>query len=76
MKLKRIEDYYDQILEHFPDLERDDMEKILKHGFQSFYMLNSRGADVCIKSPKRRMVMYFGKMFNKQELIGAYYNIK
>ena len=76
MQLRYIEDYYDKIKERFPDLETWEIEKILKHGMQSFFWVNSRGGDVIIKSPKNRFTMYFGKMFNNMDLRGKYYNIK
>ena len=76
MQLKYIEDYYDKIKERFPDLEMWEIEKILKHGMQSFFWLNANGGDVIIKSPKNGFTMYFGKLFNNMDLRGRYYNIK
>lgn len=52
MKIKRIEDYYDEVQNRFPDLTRQEIDKILKHGMRSFFTLNARGADVLIKSDK------------------------
>ena len=50
MQLRYIEDYYEKVHERFPDLEMWEIEKILKHGMQTFSILNSRGADIIIKS--------------------------
>jgi hypothetical protein len=64
MQLRYIEDYYDKVKERFPDLEMWEIDKILKHGMQSFFTLNANGADVIIKSAHNSFVMYFGKLFN------------
>lgn len=74
MKVRHVEDYYDKIKEKFPHLEMWEIEKILYHGFQSLFTLNSFGADVCIRSDN--FTMYFGKLFNKKDLWWKYYYIK
>lgn len=77
MQLKYIEDYYDAIKERFPDLEISEIERILKHGFRSFYTVNNHGADVIIKSPKLfGFTMYFGKLFNNKQYTSLYSTIK
>lgn len=76
MQLRHIEDYYDKVKERYPDLEMWEIEKILKHGMQSFFMLNKNGADVIIKSPHNSFVMYFGKLFNSKEKSSRYQRIK
>lgn len=76
MKLRYIEDYYDKIQERFPDLELWEIDKILKHGMQSFATLHSRGADVLISSPKLKFVMYVGSLFNRKDLFYKYSNLK
>lgn len=76
MQLRYIEDYYDKIKERYPDLEIWEIEKILKHGFQSFFQLNANGADILIQSPRNSFVMYFGKLFLNKNFIGKYYIIK
>ena len=50
MKLKYIEDYYDQIRERFPLLDNSDIEKILKRGFQKLYTVCNYGADAHFSS--------------------------
>ena len=74
--LKYIEDYYDKVHERFPDLEMWEIEKILKHGMQSFFTLTGRGADLFIKSPKNNFFMYCGKAFNSDTLFYRYQAVK
>ena len=69
MQLRYIEDYYEKVHERFPDLEMWEIEKILKHGMQTFSILNSRGADIIIKSAHNSFTMYFGKLFNNKEIV-------
>ena len=75
MKIKYIEDYYDKIKERFPDLEMWEIEKILKHGFQSFAQVQFRGADVLIKGTSS-FSMYFGKLFHYKEVFMKYADLK
>ena len=75
MEIKRVEDYYDKIKEKYPDLETWEIEKILKHGFQSLYTLNNSGADVMIKS-STGFLMYFGKIFTNKNLWMRYSFLK
>lgn len=74
MEIKHVEDYYDKIQERFPDLERKEMEKILKHGLRSFYMTNLYGADVLFKNPK--YTMYVGEMFKDVKKFFKYWHYK
>lgn len=46
MEIKRIQDYYDEVHKRFPDLPREDLERILQFGWKSFYLHNSYGGDV------------------------------
>ena len=76
MQLRYIEDYYEKVHERFPDLEMWEIEKILKHGMQTFSILNARGADIIIKSAHNSFTMYFGKLFNNKEIGYRYANLK
>ena len=76
MKVKYIEDYYPQIKEKFPEIPDYYIDKILKHGMRSLYALTTAGADVCIKAPKNRFVMFFGKLFTNVDLCSKYYIMK
>lgn len=75
MEIKYVEDYYSKIKERYPDLEEWEIEKILKHGFQSLFSLNNTGADVLIKS-SGSFLMYFGKLFNSKEIWWQYRVLK
>ena len=46
MQIKTINDYYDIMYSKFPDVPKDDIKKILNHGWKAFYQMNSVGADV------------------------------
>lgn len=74
MAVKHIEDYYDQIMEKFPDIKRDELDKMLKHCMQSMYMLIAYGADILLKSPL--FTMYFGRHFKNDALFHKYYLTK
>ena len=74
MKITHAEDYYDQIKERFPDLEMWEIDKIIKHGMQAFFTLNSYGADVTIKD--NSFSLYFGKMFANKYLMKSYHTLK
>lgn len=76
MKIKYAEDYYDKIKERFPDLEMWEIDKIVKHGMQSLFMLNANGADVTINGGSASFVMYFGKLFRHKEFTIKYQTIK
>ena len=75
MDIKRVEDYYDKVKEKFPDLETWEIEKILKHGFQSLFVLNNNGGDVMIRS-SRGFIMYFGNLFADKEKWWKYRMLK
>lgn len=62
MNIRKVTDYYDKILEEFPDLTREEVDKILKHGMRSFYLMTSYGIDILLKHPK--YTMYFGELFS------------
>lgn len=47
MQIKTINDYYDIMYSKFPDVDKNDIKKILNHGWKAFYSVNSVGADVC-----------------------------
>ena len=74
MELKQIQDYYDQVKEQFPDLEMWEIDKILKHGMRSFYMVNVYGADVLLKH--KNFTMYFGKLFRNNLIFYKYWRLK
>lgn len=61
MNIRTVEYYYDKVQEKFPDVERWEIDKILKYGMRSFYTHNLYGGDVLLKSPY--FTLYSGKMF-------------
>ena len=74
MELKRVEDYYDQIKEKFPEITEKQIDKILKFGFRSFYTHTLYGGDVLSKSPY--FTMYCGKMFGDNLMYYKYWLLK
>ena len=75
MQVKHVEDYYDKILEEFPDLSRSDLDKLLKHAMRSMYQLIVSGADVILNKPGQ-FTMFFGKLFFDRDKTAKYYNLK
>lgn len=76
MIIRHVEDYYEAVKKKFPDLEIWEIDKILKHGFQSLFTVNNLGADVLIKSAHNSFTMYFGKLFNNPDLFYKYRFLK
>lgn len=74
MELATCDKYYDKVLERFPLLTKKQVEKIIKHGLCSVYLLNLYGGDVLLRHPK--YVMYFGKLFNDNLVFTKYALIK
>lgn len=48
-KDKNIKDYYEQMYETYPDVPKQDIQRICKFGFRQLYLLNSYGADVLMQ---------------------------
>lgn len=61
MKIKYINDYYDEIQEMFPAVDRKDIERILKFGWKSLYLSNSYGGDVFIQD--KDLWCYIGYLY-------------
>jgi len=68
------EKYYKQVQERYPDLSEKQIEKIIKHGLRSFYMVNLYGADVLIKS--NYYTAYVGKLFRRKDIFYKYRKMK
>ena len=62
MQLKTISDYYEQVHEKFPELDIQDIKKILNFGWKSLYLHNSYGGDTIIKDPE--FWCYIGRLTN------------
>lgn len=69
MNIKHVEDYYDAVSEKFDWVDKEDIKKILNHGFRSLYRLNANGADVTVvdKFDDKTFICYFGKFTQRQD---------
>lgn len=74
MKLVTCDKYYDNVLKNFPKLTKKQIDKIVKHGLSSLYLLNLYGGDVLLKNPK--YTMYFGKLFKSDFTFYKYWRLK
>ena len=74
MDIIYAEKYYSQIKERYPDLSEKQIDKIIKYGLRSFFMHNSYGADVLIKS--NYYTAYVGKLFMDESIFKKYRGIK
>lgn len=74
MELRHIEDYLEPLKETYPEVSEEDLKKILKHGFMSFYALNNMGADLMIGAPKMKdFLLYVGWLIVDKEGWNKYY---
>ena len=48
MIIKDLDDYLDDICQKYPKVPRHEIKRLLEYGFNTFYTLNKRGADVVI----------------------------
>jgi hypothetical protein len=71
---KELEDYLDIIKDKYPHISGTELKKILEHGFNTFYNLTKRGADIQIHN--RSYTAYCGKMFLDDHKRVLYNNIK
>lgn len=74
MELRRINDYYEQMYEKFPDIDKNEIKKILNFGWKNVYLMNSFGGDVLIKSSS--IICYFGMLFRNSVVFFHYYRRK
>lgn len=70
MKIKELSDYMDIMSEKYPYIPREDLKKILVHGFEQFYRLNNKRSDIHICNGRHKM--YCGKMFADDEARAKY----
>ena len=49
MRLKTIQDYYEQISQEYPNIPLSDIKRILQYGWKSLYLHNSYGGDVLLR---------------------------
>ena len=74
MIIKDLDDYLDDICQKYPKVPRHEIKRLLEYGFNTFYTLNKRGADVVIYN--RSFAAYCGKMFLDSFKRLYYYNLK
>lgn len=72
MKIKYVKDYVDEVHKKFPELKREEINKILLHGFKSYFSLNNFGGDVLFKDDKNKFLMYTGFLYKNYELYYKY----
>lgn len=77
MKIKTVKDYVDQVHQKFPELQKEEINKILLYGFKMFYSVNRFGGDVMISDKRNnKFLMYTGKLFTRFDLYYKYSLIK
>ena len=59
--IKTLDDYISNIKSKYPNVSEEEIKKILEYGFNTFYTLTKKGADIQIKNNKYNA--YCGKMF-------------
>lgn len=69
--VKELDDYLDLMKKKYPYVPRIDLKRVLEYGFETFDLLNRRGADVEIKN--WRYDAYCGKKF-RNDLYRTLYN--
>lgn len=74
MELVTCDKYYDKIKERFPELSYKVIDKIVKRGLRSYYMLNLYGGDVIFQN--HNYTMYTGKLFKDDLVFYKYWQIK
>lgn len=74
MELKKVQDYYEQLFELYPDIPKRDIKRIMQFGLKSFLMHNNYGGDVLLQSPT--MWLYCGKLMTDSVKYFEYYKRK
>ena len=74
MELKKVQDYYQELFELYPDIPKRDIQRIMQFGLKSFLLHNNYGGDVLINSPT--MWLYCGKLMKDSIRYFEYYRRK
>ena len=74
MELKKVQDYYQELFELYPDVPKRDIQRIMQFGLKSFLLHNNYGGDVLINSPT--MWLYCGKLMKDSIRYFEYYRRK
>lgn len=48
MQIKRCSDYYEEMQKLYPDLPIEDLRRIIRYGWNVYFAVVNRGADVCV----------------------------
>lgn len=46
--IKELDDYLGIIQEKYPKISKDELKRVIEHGFSSFHLLAKSGADVVL----------------------------
>lgn len=74
MELKKVQDYYEQLFELYPNIPKRDIKRIMQFGLKAFLMHNNYGGDVLLSSPT--MWLYCGKLMKDSIKYYEYYKRK
>ena len=74
MELKKVQDYYEQLFELYPDIPQRDIKRIMQFGLKSFLMHNNYGGDVLLNSHTKWL--YCGKLMKDSIKYYEYYRRK
>lgn len=73
---KYVDDYLPQLQEMFPDIQKQDLKRMVEYGWRMFYFYNLRGCDTVINSNKFNFWMYCGNLFDDSLEYFQYYKDK
>ena len=74
MELKKVQDYYEQLYELYPNVPKRDIKRIMQFGLKSFLLHNNYGGDVLLQSPT--MWLYCGRLMKDSIKYFEYYKRK
>ena len=72
--IKELDDYLGIIQEKYPKISKDELKRVIEHGFSSFHLLAKSGADVVLGN--HNYTAFCGKMFFDDYKRVRYNNIK
>lgn len=59
--IKELDDYLDTLKNKYPHISREELKRVLEHGFYTFHLLNKCGADIEVHNGK--YTAYCGRMY-------------
>lgn len=72
--IKELDDYLGIMQEKYPKISKDELKRVIEHGFSSFHLLAKSGADVVLGN--HNYTAFCGKMFFDDYKRVRYNNIK